>query len=370
MRLSVFILAEMEKILEEWDGFAASMRPAASGMASDALRDHAREILEAVAKDLQKPQTRKQQRLKSRSNAMFEGAPRTAARTHGLLRAQVGFDVNQLVAEFRALRASVLRLWSDQIPMDAGCLNDVVRFNEAIDQAIAESVGHFHQSVERYRNLLLGMLGHDMRSPLQCILLTAKHLNRMNAGEEISEAAESLIRSGASMQALLDDLTDFNRTNLGMGLKISRSAVDLEAIVSEEIHQFRALYPEQKILLNVSGDSCGEWDGGRLRQLFRNLLSNALRHGNPEGSVRVAILGRQSTLRLKVTNHGSVAPSEIRWLFEPLARGSAKDRAESKDGLGLGLFIVREIVRAHGGDVNADSDGERFAVVVRLPRRP
>jgi signal transduction histidine kinase len=173
MRLAEFILHNMEAILAEWEAFAATLLPAALGMPPL----HAQPILEAVAKDLSTPQTREAQSEKSKGRApQVAGAPETAAQTHAVLRAQGGFDINQLVAEYRALRASVLRLWVDASPLDETGVEDVIRFNEAIDQAVAESVGHFHAQVERARNLLLGMLGHDMRSPLQAIQATASGL--------------------------------------------------------------------------------------------------------------------------------------------------------------------------------------------------
>jgi hypothetical protein len=166
MRLAPFIRGNMEPILAHWEAFAATLLPAASGLTSLALRDHAAQILNAVAMDLDTPQTRQEQSEKSKGRApTFTGTSETAAQTHAVLRAQGGFDINQLVAEYRALRASVLRLWLDNAPPDATTLEDIIRFNEAIDQAVAESVGHFHMQVEQARNLLLGMLGHDMRSP-------------------------------------------------------------------------------------------------------------------------------------------------------------------------------------------------------------
>jgi signal transduction histidine kinase len=202
MRLSKFIVQNMERILQEWEAFAASLLPAAAEMTPLALRNHAQYILEAVAKDLTVPQTRHAQSEKSKGRAAQEaGAPETAAQTHAVLRARSGFDINQLVAEYRALRASVLRLWIDTGPLEESSVDDIIRFNEAIDQAIAESVGHFHTQVERTRNLLLGMLGHDMRSPLNAILMTASHLAALNAGEQVSLAAARLIRSGASIRA-------------------------------------------------------------------------------------------------------------------------------------------------------------------------
>ena len=149
MRLADFIVNRMEAILAEWEAFATTLLPGAGSMTSLALRDHAQSILEAVAKDLTTPQTREAQSEKSKGRVPeVLGAEETAAKTHGLLRATSGFDINQLVAEYRALRASVLRLWIDTT-LEAPEVDDVIRFNEAIDQAIAESVSHFHAKVRK-----------------------------------------------------------------------------------------------------------------------------------------------------------------------------------------------------------------------------
>jgi signal transduction histidine kinase len=202
-------------------------------MASLALRDHVLQILEAIARDLDTPQTREEQSEKSKGRApQVSGAPDTAAQTHAVLRAQSGFNINQLVAEYRALRASVLRLRMDCVQLGPPDMEEVIRFNEAIDQAVAESVGHFHAHVERGRNLLLGMLGHDMRSPLNTIVTTASYLAALNAGEQVSAAAARLIRSGESVQALLDDLVDFNRTKLGLGLSVVVTCLDMAQVIT------------------------------------------------------------------------------------------------------------------------------------------
>jgi signal transduction histidine kinase len=218
MRLADFISRDMESILVEWEAFAATLFPAAASMTPLALRDEAKQILEAVAVDLSTSQTKQAQIDKSLGRALkVMGASQAAAQTHAILRARSGFDINQLAAEYRALRASVLRLWTEACQPDDLNLEDVIRFNEAIDQAVAESIEFFSEQVERARNLLLGMLGHDMRNPLNTIQMTASYLAALNAGAEISEAASRLVRSGACMKALLDDLVDFNRTKLGLG---------------------------------------------------------------------------------------------------------------------------------------------------------
>ena len=254
MRLADFILRDTESILAQWEAFAATLLPAAADMRSLALRDHAQQILEAVAKDLSTPQTREAQIEKSTGQApKLAGRPETAAQTHAVLRARAGFDINQLTAEYRALRASVLRLWMEAGPPDAHHLDDLIRFNEAMDQAIAESIGFFSAQVDQARNLLLGMLGHDMRSPLQSIQTTASYLAALNAGEKVSVAASRLIRSGARMQALLDDMLDFNRIKLGLGINIAPTAGDLAKQLTDELDLVRAVHPDRQVDLDVRG---------------------------------------------------------------------------------------------------------------------
>jgi signal transduction histidine kinase len=370
MRLADFIQANIEPILEQWETFAKTLQPAAADLSSLALRDHATQILEAVAKDLGTSQTRQQQSEKSMGRApKVEGAPETAAQTHAILRARGGFDINQLVSEYRALRASVLRLWMDKGPLDASGVEDIIRFSEAIDQAIAESVGHFHGQVERARNLLLGMLGHDIRSPLATIVSTASYLAALNAGDEVSVAAARLIRSGQSIRALVDDLVDFNRTRLGLGIKIAPSNIDLATPLADELEQLRGAHPERKIELVVSGDCEGRWDGSRLQQSLRNLVSNAITYGAPGSPVHVALIGEETDVRVEVRNTGApIDALALGEMFDPLRQGVAQLERGDPESLGLGLFIVREIARAHGGQVEARSVGDETTFVMRLPR--
>jgi signal transduction histidine kinase len=361
----------MERILSQWQAFATTLTPAAADMSALQLRDHAQAILEAVAKDLSTLQTREAQIAKSMGLApRLRGAPETAAETHGFLRACSGFDIKQLASEFRALRASVLRLWMDACQPDPPHLDDIVRFNEAIDQALAESVAFFSAHVERSRNLFLGMLGHDMRSPLQTITVTASHLAQLNSRAEISQAAARLVSSGKQMQALLDDLVDFNRTTLGVGIRIQRSRGDLASLFAAEMEELSATHPDRRLELEVDGDAHGNWDVLRLRRVLRNLVVNAIKHGETQTPVYVAVTGEKNRVRFEVKNTGpNIDQSTLNQMFEPLARGpDLADRYEVDDGLGLGLFIVREIVKAHGGEVDARSGNNEIVFAVRLPR--
>ena len=371
MRLADFILQNMEAIVAQWEAFAGTLLPAAANMRSPALRDHAQQILEAIAKDLETAQTREAQLEKSLGRApRLIDAPETAAQTHAILRARSGFDVRQLVAEYRALRASILRLWMDRGPHDEPDLGDVVRLNEAIDQALTESLGNFSAQVEQARNLLLGMLGHDMRSPLQTIQATASYLAALNAGADVTSAASRLIRSGARMHALLDDLCDFNRTKLGLGINIAPTSIDLATLFGEELDQLRAIHPERRLALKVAGECRGVWDGQRLQQMLGNLVLNAIRYAAPDTPVRVDVIGEENDIRIVVANNGDViAPSEIEQIFEPLKRGTETEEGyEEENHLGLGLYIVREVVKAHGGEIDVCSKQGETAFSVRLPR--
>jgi len=371
MRLADFIAHNIEPILVEWEAFAATLLPAARSMDSFALRDHAEQILLAIAKDISTPQTKEAQREKSLGHRPLPiEAAETAAQSHAILRAQGGFNINQLAAEYRALRASVLRLWLDEHHPNAPDLDDMIRFNEAIDQALTESVSFFTTQVEQARNLLLGMLGHDMRSPLQTIQLTASYLAALNAGERVSDAATRLIRSGARMQSLLDDLCDFNRTQLGLGINIAPHEVDLRQVLAEVVDELRAAYPGRQIGLEIAGDLRGGWDGQRMQQLLSNLVINAIKYGAPHEPVRVIAAATAEDVRIEVKNHGEpIDPQTLDRIFDPLQRGaSQKDKGDSKSGLGLGLYIASEIAQAHHGRIDAKSDPKETVFIVRVPR--
>jgi signal transduction histidine kinase len=369
MRLGDFILRDMELILQRWETFATTRLPAAQRMSSRSLRDHGPEILQAIVADLGNPQSPEEQQSKSMGLApVVADAPQTAAQTHAVLRAESGFDIEQLASEYRALRASVLKAWMEACQPEPPSVDDLVRFNEAIDQALAESIAFFMRHVTRSRNLLLGMLSHDLRSPLHAILMTARHLQALDSDGDVGRAADRMVRSGARMQELLDDLIDFNRAELGLGIRVSPRDVDLGQVFEDEVEQIQAAFPQRAVELQVTGSCRGTWDPGRMQQLLNNLVVNALHYGDPGGTVHVAVRGSDSDVRLSVTNTGKAIDGEtLAHMFEPLRRG--RDGAHTNDsGLGLGLYITSEIAKAHGGTIDAASEGNRTVLTVTLPR--
>lgn len=366
MRLADFIDSNLPAILDAWDTFARSLPPG-HRMSPGAIRDHAGQMLKAVAADLRTFQSPDEQHTKSLGSAAGEWRPpRTAAEVHAVLRASSGFSVLQLVSEYRALRASVLQLFAAAHEPEKATLRDIGRFNEALDQAIAESVEFYSLEVERWRNIFLGVLGHDLRGPLNAILLTAQML--ATSGRE-TQVTTRLLRSGERMRELLDDLLDYNRTSVGVGIPVRRTTCDLREICSEEIALRRTVHPDHRIsFVSEPGVGVGSWDASRMRQALGNLISNAAKYGHKEKPIVVTLAREGNVLQLTVENEGrEIAPEAAATWFEPYRRGREDHAGGDRENLGLGLFIVRQVVLAHDGQVEVTSEGGRTRFTLAFP---
>jgi signal transduction histidine kinase len=217
------------------------------------------------------------------------------------------------------------------------------------------------------RNLLIGMLSHDLRSPLQTIRMTAQYLPQLDSKDEIGRAAARLVNSGARMQKLLDDLVDFNRAELGVGIRVVPTQIDLCEVCAAELEQIRAAHPGKSVDLECVGDCRGSWDPVRVQQLLNNLVINAIQYGDEGGTIRVGLRGEDSEVVLTVTNSGQPVDADTLWaIFEPLQRGRGQRKNDA--GLGLGLYIASEIAKAHGGKVAATSEGMQTVFAAHLPR--
>ena len=342
------------------------------GMQLDAaaLRNHIPLILAAFVRDLRTPQTPGQQRVKSEGRAPAPGGPESAAAGHGRMRAQDGFGVNQMVAEYRAMRASVLRLWTADRALTADSIEDMIRFNEAIDQALAESLVEFTAEVDKWRNIFLGALGHDLRGPLAAVVLTTDVLATKLQDPRLAPLVERIASSAARTTKLLDDLLQYSRSGLGVGMSIDRRECDLRDELREETEILRAALPEVAITLDHEGCAKGHFDASRLREAIHNLVTNAAKYGDPESEIGISIVGQPQHLAIAVTNRGPALPagSEAA-MFDPLRRGPTAAATGEATSMGLGLFIVREVVLAHGGVVEARSGEGRTCFEILLPRR-
>ncbi|VVQ22219.1 Adaptive-response sensory-kinase SasA [Pseudomonas fluorescens] len=375
MRLPLFIRQNVDRIVDEWEEFASTITPAAEHLDSKALRDHASAILLAAARDMEKPQTVKEQAAKAKG----EGLDKTpsldeAGASHGELRHTVGFDLVQMTSEFRHLRACVIRRWVESLESpDSAYFQDMIRFNEAIDEALAESTAAYAEQVNHSRDIFLAILGHDLRAPLQAVSMSTELLLRKTRleGDALS-CALNIKRGARHMAAMVSDLLELVRSRLGKSLPIEPVPMDLADAVRAAIAEACAGNPECDPTLNVSGDTRGTWDGGRLDQLLQNLIGNALQHGSNKRDVTLTLIGDGDTVHLTVHNDGTPIPEEaIGTIFDPLVRSANEKPGQPSTSLGLGLFIVREVVIAHGGTIEVSSnetDGTLFSVV--LPRKP
>ncbi|HEX2541814.1 MAG TPA: sensor histidine kinase [Caldimonas sp.] len=375
MKFSAFIRENLDAIVAEWEVFARTI-PAATSMSGLALRDHCRAILLAIAADMETSQTDEEQQSKSKQLTRTLGVDESAAETHGALRHSAGFDLMQLFAEFRALRASVLSLWSrSELASAPGrAIEEVTRFNEGLDQALAESVESFSSNLAASRDMFLGVLGHDLRGPLSAISMSNRALADPGLAPDAREkAAARVSRSVGTMTRLIEDLLDYTRSRLGAGIPIERARCDVASLCREALDSIQASYPEHRFALSVSGDLSADIDAAKLDQALGNLLANAAQHGETSGQVGLDASGSADAIVLKISNRGSpIPPDALRSVFEPLTQlpnPSREPDERSQTSMGLGLFIVREIVNGHLGAVTVESSFEHGTVfTVKLPK--
>ena len=365
MALSSFIRENGDAIVDAFEAFARTLMPAGVNMVASELRDHAQEMLTALVADMERSQTVAEQAKKS----MGQGAEHSLAASghlHADARIRHGFTHAQLLAEFRALRASVLRLYEQTGDTDLG---GVRRFNEAIDEALTESMTRYTAMTDLYRDQFVGILGHDLRNPLNSIAAGATLLTMTTETDPRSaNVASRILRSAHRMGRLIDDLLDLTVTRLGGAIPLKRASFELEQLCHEVILEAQAAHAGASVTFRSSGDLSGEWDRDRLAQVLSNLLGNAIRHGDGT-TVSFAAHGAPDEVVITVHNCGVPIPPALQdAIFEPLVRHAADATGES-NGIGLGLFIARAIVASHEGDISVTStETDGTTMTVRLPR--
>lgn len=371
MRLSSFLISNIEPILQEWENFARTISTGSKALESEELRDHAEQMLRAIAADLRTHQTRQEQIEKSQGLAPTDDE--SAAKTHAITRLMAGFTIEQVTSEFRALRTSVISHWMKQVKEGEEFeVEDMIRFNEAIDQALAESISSYAAAVQASRDVFLGVLGHDLRTPLSAILLGADVLLRTDElGARATKIASRIYTSVKRASHIVGDLLDFTRSQAGGGIPIHRVPLDMTPVIERIIDESRAVYPEADIQVKMNESVKGHFDGARLEQVFSNLIGNAVQHGSSHSPIKVTLGFIESSLLFSVHNRGKPIPEDVLpFIFNPMGRYSPQASTENGPhaSLGLGLFIVDQIVSAHDGSVEVLSSAEAGTeFIVKIP---
>jgi signal transduction histidine kinase len=334
---------------------------------------------------MQSEQTSRQQTEKSegRSPEPRDGRPLTpSSSSHGKGRVASGFEMWAVVAEYRALRATVLRLWRESEPVpDLRDLEDVTRFNECMDESLAQAVRSYAEEVERARatlaaeerasrleaeaanrakDLFLATLSHEMRTPLNAIVGWLGILREDAERRHLHEGLKVIERNTVAQVQLIDDLLDVSRIVSGK-LRIDLKPCELADVIIAGVNAVRAAAAARGIALDVRLDPAASsacCDSVRIQQVVWNLVSNAVKFTPKGGRVHVTLGRVASSFQIQVSDTGyGISPDLLPHVFERFRQADSSMRRRFS-GLGLGLSIVKYIVEAHGGTVDATSQGE------------
>ncbi|MGZ9097143.1 MAG: ATP-binding protein [Micavibrio sp.] len=417
MGLATFIRENKQDIVQDWTDFAHDHILPAKYMSPAAVRDHIESLLKFIANDLDSAQTKNEQREKSKGlNIKNPGEGDSAAEKHGELRFLDGFNLPEIAAEFRALRASITRKWEPKRSRTEMDYQEILRLNEAIDQLCAESLSSYNEKViqnkteqsslnalptlneeMRRRNLelnelndrlklaldtlkendlrkdeFLAMLAHELRNPLTPIGNVLEIWRRGDPGEKVEKELQTILdREFHKIVRLVDDLLDVSRITRGV-ITLKKDPVDLVQLINQAVestrHQFDdhhhktfLLLPKEKVF--VKGDAL------RLEQVVTNLLINAYKYTDPGGHITVALEREADTALIRVTDDGiGISPELLPRIFDIFVQAHRSlDRTQG--GLGIGLTLVRRIVELHGGTVEAKSRGLKKGseFIIQLP---
>jgi signal transduction histidine kinase len=358
--LVAFLRASKDDVLREWETQVRSL-PAASDLSRPALRDHMPELVERLADAIAQG---------DETATPLDNVPAA----HAVGRIEAGYDLRQVIAEYRVLRDVICQKYTEHVE-GAESFHDRMTqirvLNEALDYAIANAVDYFALERDRSREMLISILGHDLRTPLSAIAMAAQLLLR--GGEHLEardlKVAARIANSADRMARMISDLLDFTRGRMGSGLPITRKVLNLQPLVMEAVQEIANAHPDRDIRCSTGEptvDFEGEWDGDRIVQAISNLVGNAIQHGHDPIVVQTTDSG--AVIEIEVRNRGMV-PEELHpTLFDAFVTRAAHQARRS--GLGLGLFIVREIAKAHGGEVRMDCSEEETSFMLLLPRSP
>jgi signal transduction histidine kinase len=246
---------------------------------------------------------------------------------------------------------------------------------QAIANHVASAIGRFAalaelQQTVRFNELFTGMLGHDLRNPLAAMMTAAQMMIRRDGSEQRARPLSRILSSGARMARMIDQLLDFTRVRVGAGIPLELRRIDIVPTIRQVVDELEDASPGWQFHIHATtAHTEGTWDPDRISQVFSNLVANAVQHGLSDQGVTIAIDEALDGLVVRVGNGGMIPAELLPKLFEPM---TGNDRRGSKShGLGLGLCITQQIVKAHGGTISVQtSEAGGTSFTVYLPRAP
>jgi signal transduction histidine kinase len=353
--LSEHLRASKQEIEDMWERQVRTSLPALDRLSRSSLVDHLPEFLDGLSSWIEGDSDL----ARSGFDALAEG--------HALQRLGYGVDLETLTREYAALRSTLMRMALD-LPHTDQLHEHVVRLDEGMDEAIIGAIRRYMEVRDRARDRFIGILAHDLRSPLNTISIAASRLVvAPEPDEKLHRIGNMILRSTERMGRMIHDVIEFARAHLGGGIPVALTRGDLGELCNEVVEELTAGHPHRDLSITCSGDLRGQWDHDRVLQAMTNLIGNSLQHGQDPVRVTVVEAADRRSISTSVNNRGRVIPiEEQRTLFDPFRSG-----ASSKGGLGLGLYIVQQIALAHGARCEvrcSEPDGITFTIV--WPRTP
>jgi signal transduction histidine kinase len=334
------------QIAKVWTSLVRTELPQLAALDDMALLDHLPEFLDGLASWVDGDT----KTARSGFAALIEG--------HAVQRLQRGIDLATLTREYALLRSTIMHDLMSVGASETG-RGELTRLHEGLDEAIHAAVRRYSQLRDEVRDRFVGILGHDLRTPLNAISLAAENL--AFDPSDARRLAAIIQRSADRMTRMIVDVIEFARAQLGGRVPITLRPGDLAEVAHEAFDELRQAHPDRELRFETRGDLRGRWDSDRVLQVFSNLISNAIQHGRDPITVRAFEAADRRSLIFEVNDRGHVPADRLAQLFDP----TRPETAQTRTGLGLGLYIVRQIALAHGAHctVTSDSSGTTFRVV-------
>ena len=372
MRLAVFIRLNESAIVTAWEDYAQTYLPSAAHMDRVALRDHIVGLLRFIAQDLETPETEGERSEKAKGQGpKGGGAKDSAAETHADLRFTGGFDTVEMVSEFRALRASVIKLWRAAWDDPEDIIPDLLRFTESIDQVMTESLSRYTEKINYAGTLFIAALSNDFRTSLMTVSDSVRALADGNLDPGQTQLVSRIETSASYIDLMVSDLIDAVRIRIGESVPIHLAPMDIGVAVTAAAKSFGAAHPDLKVVVETSGDLNGDGDCMRIGQLLSILIDSIMQHGSKASLITIAAKAGDQEVALSVRSETVIPPDAVANIFDPLIRGQDKSIAQSgASRLQLGPFIAKGIVTAHGGKITVVSNEKQGTIFTALlPRK-